>query len=119
LVSSEVLQNLAGVHRLAVVGEGASAAGVVCAFNHDSSLAQNPAASSFGGFAFGIGVAIVRAVSPCGAQYQGDKNGGQCAAHCVGGFVCHGVFSCVGTIPAQTLGEGLALAQSIAGGVVF
>jgi hypothetical protein len=96
LVASEVLQYFTGVHRLAVVGEGASPAGVVCAFNHDSSLAQNPAASSFGGFAFGVGVASVGAVCPCGAQYQGYKNGGQCAAHCVGGFVCHGVVSLVG-----------------------
>jgi hypothetical protein len=82
LVASKVLQYLAGVYRLAVVGEGAGAPGVVCALDHGRGsfgwlcFAENPAPGSVLRFAFGIGVACIRALSPCGAQYQGDKNGG-------------------------------------------
>jgi hypothetical protein len=74
LVASEVLKDLAQLDRLAVVGQGASSPGVVCALNHGFSsfgwlcFAKNPAPARLLCFAFGIGVAVVWAISPGGAQ---------------------------------------------------
>jgi hypothetical protein len=81
LVSAKVLQYLAWLHWLAIVGEGASAPGVVCAGNHGFGsfglLAENPAAKLGFAFAFGVGFALVgNSLVGCGCgQYQQSGGG--------------------------------------------
>jgi len=63
MIASKILQYFARLYWLAVVGEGASAPGVVCAGYHGFGscglLAENPAPGCGLLLAFGIGFALV------------------------------------------------------------